>query len=144
MYPGWKGRWGRRCGGYSYRKQCYRLPLWPIALKRIPIPRGSSKRELNLRQLCTRSFDWGVRINNNIKKIVTGQRIPCPTQMIRITNLKRYDDASYEQMHPGKLTTTMDCCGPPSAYPNILNGNNLMSKFNRIRPCQRDGYTRHT
>lgn len=142
MYPGPKTQWGRRCGGFRYRKQCNKLPKWPTSLKKIPKPPGSKRHEPNLRELCQRSFDMGARMNNNMKKIARGFRVPCPTPLIEITNLKRTDDWKREVMHPGRLTTFQDCCSPAAAYSTILHGNKLKYPFNKIRPCKRDGYSR--
>lgn len=144
QFPGSKSGWNRRCGGPQFRSQCDELPKWPSTLRNRPPrgPRGSSGNEPNLQVLCERSFDWGVRINDNVKKITRGSRVPCPTPLIEITNLKRTDDRTRETMRPGTLTTTMDCCAPPSSYPSITGGNKLKSPFNKLSPCKRDGYTR--
>lgn len=142
LFNGGYSEWGRRCGGQIFRTGCSSLPTWPATLSFTPRPAGSSTNEPNLQTLCTRSFDWGVRIDNGNKQITGGQRVPCPQQLVEITNLKRSDDNEFEQMPSGTLTSTMDCCSPASAYPSATTGNKLLSNRNRIRPCTRDGYTR--
>lgn len=81
-------------------------------------------------------------MENGNKRIARGQRVPCPSQLTGITNLKRYDDADSGTMEAGELTSTMDCCAPASGYPSATTGNQLIPGLDRIIPCRRDGYTR--
>eukprot|EP00171_Calliarthron_tuberculosum_P009020 IDg9020t1 len=151
-YPQFDGTshssFGERCGGQKTKSQCDSVPLNPSEWNGA-LPKFQGIQEPNLRTLCRRAFDRGVRKSNNNPKITRGKRIKCPNEMIAITNLKRTDEAQWQinQDPPmvkngqmGKLTSTMDCCAPSAAH--FGNTPNAHPKHPRVIPCRRNGYTR--
>ncbi|PXF40024.1 hypothetical protein BWQ96_10269 [Gracilariopsis chorda] len=151
-YPQFDGTphdaFGERCGGQKTREQCSYVPEQPSQIGQPgeiqQRPVFQNVREPSLVTMCQRAFDWQVRKPNGNARITRGERIPCPNEMVEITNLRRTDDNAKETMNfgggTGELTSTMDCCAPSAIVFGNINFPD--PKHPRVIPCKRDGYTR--
>ncbi len=100
----------------------------------------------------------GVLVDGNFNHFIdTIVRIPCPSQLIDITNLQREDDLVLDENnnptfdteesklvdHPNqKLTSTMDCCASASTHSSNTSGAGIgfVSGRDTLPSCGSTGY----
>lgn len=129
--------WGAVYGGVDTVDRCAALPDYPICS-----PKGPD----SMRDLCSWSFNKGLRSNPTITKMC---EVSCPPQLWGATGLRRSDEANAAYTcaasnaipSGGVLTHMMDCAKPSYGWASNVKGPTFAG-YNRVVPCRRDGYTR--
>jgi hypothetical protein len=100
--------------------------------------------EYDLRTLCKKAFELGVRKNGGGNPGITkGERVPCPAELYEVTGLRLQNDGGEVPFYNGKITRMFDGCKPSAGW----IGNTALPvdpSYPAVIPCGPDGITRVT
>merc|ERR1719487_2373446 len=104
----------------------------------------------SLTQLCESSFDLSLRpadsATENNPLITSRAWVPCPDELVAMTQLKRTDEPSAAVDEASQLTASshatrmMDCCKPSAGF--VGNVPNFDQHYPAVLSCKADGFTR--
>lgn len=133
-------------GGPEIKADCAILPDWPAATDAAALPTGAE----GLTQLCEASFGLSLRPANSKTEgnpsITSRAWVPCPDELVAITQLKRTDEPSAAVDEASQLTASshatrmMDCCKPSAGF--VGNVPSFDQDYPAVLSCKADGFTR--
>ena len=153
MFAGGKDGWGNIYGGVDNKADCMNLPKYPQLWGDNP-PNHID----NLQDLCSVSFDKGVRLEGGGNPTITNMcEVSCPSQLTSITGMipknpgKNYTCNYTPVQNSVKcgdhgnahcLTRMLDCRKPSASWKDNVHVDDFVDGAKIVQPCGQDGYTR--